>query len=79
MPARALLHRTCLEEFKQFLTDHQIEWRDGKGEWQLIQVRSSSGRWHPIFDRLQGDHYTVPSPLVNIVRRYIDWRHNDSI
>lgn len=70
MRNRGLLARHKLEDFKKWLTEHGVPYRPGKGAWQVIQVKVPNG-WIPVYDRINGDHYTVYSTLVKLVRDFI--------
>ncbi|MCH7353313.1 MULTISPECIES: hypothetical protein [unclassified Acinetobacter] len=72
---RATLHKSKLEDFKSFLIENQIQFRDGKGEFQVLQVEVKD-RFYPIYDRLQGDHLTTQRELAPLVKRYIASKKN---
>ncbi|MDH2524667.1 hypothetical protein [Acinetobacter baumannii] len=70
MSKRALLHKSKLEDFKSWLIANQIQYRDGKGDFQVLQVEVKD-RFYPIYDRFQGDHFTTQRELIPLVKRYI--------
>ena len=67
---RGLLHKTKLEEFKSFLIDQQIQYRNGKGDYQVIQVEVKN-RFYPIYDRHTGDHFTTQQELIPLIIRFL--------
>lgn len=67
---RALLHKSKLEAFKSWLIENQIQYRAGKGDYQVLQVEVKN-RFYPIYDRHQGSHFTTQKELIPLVRRYI--------
>lgn len=71
MARRNLLHRSKLDEFVAFLDQNEITHRPGRGDWEVLQIQMEDGRWQCIFDRIKGDHYTVPNPLIRLVERFI--------
>lgn len=74
MAIRCLLHKSKLEEFKSWMDSQGIEWRDSRGVFQVIQVRSADGKgWDVIYEKNNStEHYTVPEPMIKLVRRFID-------
>lgn len=70
--SRCLLQKKKLEAFCAWLDGKKIDRRGPRGEYQVIQIKTRSGQWHAIFDRLNApEHYTVAWPLESIVRRFI--------
>ncbi|WP_143757418.1 hypothetical protein [Burkholderia singularis] len=70
--SRCLLHKTKLESFKSWMTETGIEHRPGRGDFQILQIKTKNGQWQCIFDRIEApEHYTVAWPLEPIVRRFI--------
>ena len=73
--SRNLLAQSKLEGFKQWLGDHGIPYRPGRGDFEVIQVLADNGTWQCIFYQLDKTvHYTVAGPLVPLVRRFINDR-----
>lgn len=73
--SRNLLHKSKLTDFKTFLDSVGIEHRPGRGDYQILQVKTKSGQWQCVFDRLDApEHYTVAWPLEPIVHRFIKSR-----
>lgn len=71
MAIRDLLHISKLEAFKQFLARNNIQFRDGKGEFQVLQVFINS-KWSPIYRRNDmPEHFTIQAELKKIVRKFI--------
>lgn len=73
--SRCLLHKSKLDEFKAWLDAKQIEHRPGRGDYQVLQVKTKNGQWQCVFDRLDApEHYTVAWPLEGYVWKYIKSR-----
>ncbi len=49
-----------------------IQWRDGKGSYQVIQVNTGYG-WTPIYDssKERREHFTIQDALRPLVNRFI--------
>lgn len=74
--SRCLLHIKKIDAFKKFCADIGVEVRDGKGDYEVIQVKLKSGRWMPIFTKNDAkEHVTVPSALHGLVWNFI--KHRD--
>lgn len=70
--SRNLLHVSKLGAFSHWLADQGIEQRSGRGEFEVLQVKTRTGQWHCIFSRCHmPEHYTVAKPLVSTVHRFI--------
>lgn len=79
---RNLLHKSKLQDFRLWLAQQGIAFREGRGEYQVMQVQAVGGlhgrHWQCIFDRDSAtEHYTVASPLERLVTRYIIDRKNE--
>ena len=70
MAARNLLHYNKLEEFKTWLITQGIEFRDGRGEYEVLQVRQPP-HWVPVYRRDHGDHLTVQTRMVALVELFL--------
>ena len=71
MSTRNLLHKEKLDQFKEFLDNQRITYREGKGTWEVIQVwNRGSERFDVIHTRMRGDHLSVPQPLIGLVRKF---------
>lgn len=68
--SKSLLHRAKLGEFKAFLSNKSIEHRDGRGDYQVLQVLHN-GIWMAVYDRHGGDHFTTDRRMDGLVRRFI--------
>lgn len=78
MASRAILHKTKVDDFKNWLTASKVQWRNSDHDWQVIQIRAKNSRgfmeWIPIYDNLHSEHMTVPQTLVALVKTYIqEW------
>lgn len=72
MPARNLLHKRDVADFRKWLEANGHPTRDTTADWQLFQVRWGSG-WMPIFERLRmPEHVTVPDALYGVVRKFLN-------
>jgi len=69
--SRRLLHRTKIDEFKFYLSDNGIEFRDGRGDYQVMQVLIGKD-WMCVYDRNKGDHFTVDVRMESLVKRFIN-------
>lgn len=67
---RGLLHKSKLEDFKSFLVDQNIQYRNGKSDYQVLQIEVN-GRFYPIYDRYSGDHFTTQRELFPLIRTYL--------
>lgn len=68
---RCTLHKTHLEEFKQFLADEGIAYRNGKGPYQILQVQTHQDGWQVVFvKREMPEHFSVNSKLMPIVNLF---------
>lgn len=68
---RFTLHKTKLEEFKEYCNDNGIAYRDGKGNYQVLQVMTTKG-WKVIYKRDDmPEHFTVDDNVMPIVREYL--------
>lgn len=70
--SRSLLATKKLPEFIAYCSKIGVETREGKGDYQALQVKLKSGSWMPIYER-SGDnfHLTVPSCLHGLVWSFI--------
>ncbi|MGL4249288.1 MAG: hypothetical protein ACRDCI_11905 [Plesiomonas shigelloides] len=69
--SRCLLHKNKLDMFKLYLSENGIDFRDGRGDYQVIQVRID-GCWHAIYERANmPEHLTVVFGLERLVRKFI--------
>ena len=72
---RCTLHKTHLEEFKRFLRDEAIAYRDGKGQYQVLQVQTPESGWQVVFSKgSMPEHYSVNSALMPLVRMFYNKR-----
>ena len=71
MTNRNLLHKSKLEQFKNWLSLNGYEWREGKGYFQVIQIKSRTHGWLAIHSKLDCDHFTVPSAHKRLVQKFI--------
>lgn len=71
MANRNMLHMPKLEALKEWLACKGIEHRDGKGEWEVLQVLQD-GEWRKVYKRLNmKEHYTVQSKLVPLISEFV--------
>lgn len=74
MPRRNLLHRNALPAFIEFLDQHGIEHRDGKGPYEVMQVRWPV-TYQAVFRKGHApEHVSVPNNLLPLVQWFIDAR-----
>lgn len=66
------LHISKLDAFKLWLNDHGIAHRPGKGDYQVLQVRTPNNGWQCVFRKNEmPEHFTVNEKLMPLVRRFI--------
>ena len=76
--SRNLLHKGKLCDFKQWLSKKGIQHREGRGDFQVLQVALPGNQWGVVYDRITApEHYTVTAPMESLVRRFIQ-SHRDS-
>jgi hypothetical protein len=68
---RCLLAKHDLQNFKAFLDSVGIEHRAGKGDYQVLQVKTNRAGWQVVFDKHSNQHLTVNGKLEPMVRRFI--------
>lgn len=71
---RGILHRSKLEEFKEWLTAQNIPTRPGKGQWQLFQISTPEHGWQVVFDNCNPEHLSLNGKLVPIVEAFLATR-----
>jgi len=80
MRSRHLLHRSKLEEFKQYLIDQGIEVLPNKGDYEVLRWKGLAGTPMPIvFDRHGGDHFTTNGEASKYVFRWIKSKRDNSM
>lgn len=78
MASRNTLHKTKLQEFKDYLDANCIGYRPGKGEYQVLQVCTPDSGWQVVFSRLDmPEHFTVGDKLLPLVRKYLESKKHD--
>ena len=79
--SRDLLHKKDLESFKIWCEKYGVSTRDGKGPYQLLQIKVHS-EWHAIYERLDTHagnelvHLTVPDKIMPLVKSFISDKKN---
>lgn len=70
--SRNTLHKSKLDDFKAWLDAQGIEHRPGKGDWQVLQVRSRDGKnWNAVYERADmPEHLTTVRYLDSLVARF---------
>lgn len=80
MARRNLLHKAYLEEFKTYLTQKGVQFREGKGTYQVLQVQVAAwlpgGKtgfvWSPIYEKDSStEHYTIQEELTSTVHLFV--------
>ena len=67
-----LLHVSKLEDFKKWLRENKIPFRNGKGEWQVIQVKTAKYGWQVVYRRKEmPEHFSLNARLVSTVEKFI--------
>ena len=76
MMSKCLLHKTKLEEFKSFLDKEGLPHREGKGDWQVLQVCKDGKHWNCVFTRLDmPEHFTTDKHLDGLVAKFCRQRN----
>lgn len=70
MSNRNLLHKSKLEDFKNWLDLKGILHRAGKGSFQVLQVMTHKG-WQVVFDKHTEEHFTVNEVLMPTVIKFV--------
>lgn len=71
MAERRLLHKTKLEDFKNWLCSDGWTIEDTKGYYEVLRARKGK-RLFILYKRLdRGDHYSVMEKDVGVVRAFI--------
>jgi hypothetical protein len=72
MANRNSLHIDKLELFKTWLSENDIKFRPGKGDFQVLQVETVKNGYQCIYSRFDmPEHYTVQDKLMPLVKRFI--------
>jgi len=75
MSNRSLLHRSKLEEFKQWLADNGWKIEKPNGGYEVLRWKGETRQPKPIiYDRHDGDHYTANDAAVPYVYQFIKTR-----
>ena len=79
--SRNLLHKSKLPQLKLWLDQKGIEHREGRGDWQLMQIRQPGRtQWDVIYERLEmKEHVTVVRPLEALIHKFIEENKNGLI
>ncbi len=72
MAIRCVLHKTKLDEFKAWLAEVGIDYRPGKGCYQVLQVMAN-GKFTPVYDSAKHsrEHYSVQDELMPTIRHFL--------
>lgn len=71
MATRNLLNKNRLNEFRQWCVINGLECQDGRGDYQVLQVKIAS-KWYALYERAYMPEYlTAPLQLLSAVRRFI--------
>ena len=71
MARRDLLHVSKLDAFKRYLTTKSIPYREGKGDYQVMQVYYKN-KWIPIYRRNEmPEHFSIHVEMCKLVRDFI--------
>ena len=67
------LAKKFLPAFKEFLDIRSIAYREGKGQYQALQVMTRHGYQILYNKNAMPDHYLVPDLLIPVVNEFVDW------
>ena len=79
MATRNLLHKSHLEEFKEWLIKNGYQIHDTKGLYEVLRA-SRGGTWLIVYRKAAlKEHFSVRDIDYSIVRRFLKWRtdHGD--
>jgi hypothetical protein len=62
-----MLALTKVEELKQFLDSHDIPYREGKGEYQVLQIKTPDKGWQVLSKKKGESVASVPAALDGIL------------
>lgn len=69
---RDILHVSHLDPFKAWLKRNGFEFRPGKGEHQVLQIKDKTGRWRGVFRRDSSkEHLTIETHIDTLAIRFI--------
>ena len=72
MPVADLLHINRLDEFVAWLDANQIPHRPGKGEYQVMQVKTTHAGWQVVYRRKEmPENFSLNNRLAGLVRKFI--------
>lgn len=75
--SRCMLHKSKLEEFKDWLTSNNYAHRPGRGDWQVLQVCKDGKNWNSVYERAHmPEHFTTDRHLDSLVSRFCKERSN---
>jgi hypothetical protein len=73
MANRCTLHKTKLDDFKEYLNSQGIAYRDGKGDYQALQVLTPKDGWQCIYIKHKmPEHFSVQAKLMPVVRQFLN-------
>ena len=71
-----VLRKDQLGALKEWMLGEGIEFRPGKGEWQMVQIRIGT-KWVPIFDTGKSKVYlSVPKDAIRLVINFSKDKHD---
>jgi len=76
MAVRNILHKSKLEDFKNWLIKEGWKIEEPIGEYEVFRARTNK-RIIIFYDKLYSkEHYTVPANCTDIVRKYLNSKKN---
>ena len=77
MATRNLLHKSHLEEFKEWLIKCGYQIHDTKGIYEVLRA-SKGSKWLIVYSREDAkEHYSVRDLDYSTVRRFLRWREEN--
>ncbi len=71
--SRNRLHKAKIGDFKAWLGRQGMFWREGRGEYQILQVEVSPNTWWCVYRRADmKEHYTVDSRLDGLLTLFLN-------
>jgi hypothetical protein len=74
MRSRALLHRSKLESFVQFVGAHGWVQEPKVGDYEVFRAWRMDGskkKWAIVYDRHNGDHLTTHGHALELTKRFV--------
>ena len=71
MSNKNVLHRSKLEEFREWLIDKDIVIKDNKGDFEVLRFKAQSGAMPIIFNGASSEHLSCNQAAIGFVHDFI--------